>query len=324
MNDIIKFNRSFDPDFWHRLYVNPYNIKYSKDMKTKHVSNDNCPQLLDHRLIRLKHHFPDQVWIGHDCDPYPAAERHYRITRRTIEVLAIHICSLVLLTRSPLVLRDIDLIREIHLPSQTTVIVSTPSMKAKTVQSIEPYKPTLKNRIYTMLRLRRSGVHTGIMIAPLISGVNDQPNEVELIFRRSAEYNLDFVLFPNVLNQPKYKTDSIKDMQWRILELSYKYKMPLRIKRYCPPDYRHENYWLAARLADLAYCRRLKGSSFQPFMRAARRINSLKSDVRNLIRQGLLFEQSCIEKAIHPRLNDLLTGCWAGPNVDWNWLYESL
>lgn len=336
-------NKRFDPDFWHKysvctypkaintVWVNPEQTIGLKSGANPNLSLNyqNCLRILDNILtssvsescLSARTPFPDQVWIGAGFDPYCLQEKRDRFIRRTLEIIAKHECSVFIATRNTLALRDSDLIQEIHEISQATVAIACSSLHIKTLRSVEPRATSLKNRKLIIKRLQRARIQTGLMVTPLIIGLNDSTTELEKIFRWSAENNLDFILFPDLstklTGKRKNRADLVRkdpdnlgdaSVEQRIFELSRRYEIPLRIGRFYPSDFRKENYRLAAELADLAFYRRLCRLPFRAFFKVAYKINSLNSDVRNLIRQDMLFNQPWMEKSVLPHINAFLAG----------------
>jgi len=292
--------------------------------------------MLDRRLSRRGKKMRDVALLGRHCDPYPPEERSQRLTRILIEVLAKHYYPLHIITTSSLVLRDIDLIREVDELSWVTLSVVMPGISRKTLKSVQPDHPPPDKRIETLIRFKRSGVQTGIIFNGLYPGVNDHHHELEQLFEKAAELKIDYILFPMpifenamyyfseyrvdiktglpVVSAHELRTkefcDYIRRIQDLIYSLSILYRVPLRMKRYIPSDYRRENYWLAQRLADMGYIRKLQGRSSVHYFKAARRINNLGSDIRNLIGQDE-FEGILVNDCeVRAEIDDLLSGRW--------------
>lgn len=331
-------NVQFDTDFWHKYSVCPY--PNSEEHPYQPLGFTEHLRIFDELLtgsciegdINCKIPIPDQIWIGAGCDPYCHMEKRERITRRVLEVSAKHKCSVFVATRNTLALRDIDLIQEIHENSYATVAITCSSLHIKTLRDIEPRATSLKNRKLIVKRFQRAGIRTGLMITPFIRGLSNSNAELEKIFRWSAENNLDFVLFPNlsvdlrmkaknnadliqikrkahptgILSPLEYPGDASADRT--IFELSQKYDISLRIGRFCPSDFRKENYRFAADLANLAFYRRLCNLPFRALLKVARSVNSLNSDIQNLIRLNSLFTQPWMDKSVLPEAMAILSG----------------
>jgi DNA repair photolyase len=88
-------------------------------------------------------------------------------------------CSV--LTKSPLVVRDIDLLRQIAERTEVAANLSVPTLDERAWRETEPHTPHPRKRIEAVAELNRAGIPTGILVAPLIPGVNDAPQQVEEI-----------------------------------------------------------------------------------------------------------------------------------------------
>ena len=125
----------------------------------------NAPEVLA-RQIRKKS--PGRVWVSGVCDPYQAAEAQYRLTRKCLEVLLEHRWPVTIQTKSPLVLRDMDVLRE--LPDvEVGFSIATAD---DTIRGLfEPGAPPVSERIDALERLHAEGIRTFAMIAPILPGV---------------------------------------------------------------------------------------------------------------------------------------------------------
>jgi len=119
-----------------------------------------------------------------DCtDPYQPLERKYKITRRCIEVLTKHKFPLLIVTKSDLVLRDIDLF---HL-TPTVVSITVTTLDEKTAKFWEPNAPPPKLRIAALQKLAEEGITTTARVDPIIPGINDNTDDFEKLVKVLAE-----------------------------------------------------------------------------------------------------------------------------------------
>src|SRR5207244_6081755 len=111
----------------------------------------------------------------------------YKLMRGIWEVLrdAANPCSV--LTKSPLILRDLDLMREINARTTFSAAVSVPTLDEKAWRATEPHTPHPRARLEAVAELTRAGIPTGILIAPLMPGINDSPEQVERIVELATE-----------------------------------------------------------------------------------------------------------------------------------------
>ena len=124
----------------------------------------NAPDLLEAEIKKKKR---GKVWISGVCDPYQPLENKYKLTRRCLEILAKHNWSVTIQTRSPLVLRDTDIIKQAH---DFEVGFSITTANDKIRQLFEPNAPTINERIKALEELNQAGIRTFAMIAPMLPG----------------------------------------------------------------------------------------------------------------------------------------------------------
>lgn len=133
------------------------------------------------------------IGIGTATDPYQPAERRFRITRGILEVLAEHErLRLWIITKSPLVTRDIDLLRRIQRHNEISVHISLITLDRDLARRIEPRAPTPEARLRALQRLRENGIDAGINVMPVLPGITDRPDQleplIEAVARAGATY----------------------------------------------------------------------------------------------------------------------------------------
>lgn len=129
----------------------------------------------------------EPIVLGTATDPYQPAERHFRITRQLLEVLAeVRRLRLVLITKSPLVTRDIDLLSRIAQHSRLTVHLSLITLDRDLARRIEPRAPTPEARLRALRRLHEAGIDVGINIMPVLPGITDRPDALAALVRQVA------------------------------------------------------------------------------------------------------------------------------------------
>jgi DNA repair photolyase len=94
-------------------------------------------------------------------------------------------CSV--LTKSPLLLRDLELMKQVAERTEFTANLSIPTLDEKAWRQTEPHTPHPKKRIEAVAELKRAGIRTGVLIAPLIPGVNDAPHQLEPLLEQLGE-----------------------------------------------------------------------------------------------------------------------------------------
>lgn len=129
----------------------------------------------------------ESLVIGTATDPYQPAERHFRLTRSVLEVLAEHEgLRVVVITKSALITRDIDVLQRVARHSRLTVHLSLITLDRELARRLEPRAPTPDARLRALGRLAQSGVDVGINIMPVLPGITDQPAGLRALIQRVA------------------------------------------------------------------------------------------------------------------------------------------
>ena len=129
----------------------------------------------------------EPIVIGTATDPYQPAERTFRVTRGILEVLAeARRLKLVIVTKSPLITRDVDVLTRIAQRSTLTVHLSLITLDRELARRIEPRSPTPESRLRALRRLRAAGIETGVNIMPVLPGITDRPDALAALVRRIA------------------------------------------------------------------------------------------------------------------------------------------
>jgi DNA repair photolyase len=124
----------------------------------------NAPDLLRREITKKK---PDRVWISGVCDPYQPLEGKYQLTRQCLEILAKNNWPVVVQTRSPLVLRDMDILK---IGRDFEVGLSIPTADDSIRKLFEPNAPPIQSRVRALDQLHQAGIRTYVMIAPMLPG----------------------------------------------------------------------------------------------------------------------------------------------------------
>jgi DNA repair photolyase len=124
----------------------------------------NAPELLSREIMKKK---VGNVWVSGVCDPYQPLEAKYQLTRKCLAILAEHNWPVVVQTRSPLVLRDIDILKN---AKNFEVGFSVTTADDSIRKLFEPHAPPIKDRIAALDTLHKAGIRTYAMIAPMLPG----------------------------------------------------------------------------------------------------------------------------------------------------------
>jgi DNA repair photolyase len=163
-----------------------------RDFEREIVVKVNAPELLRTELARPSWE-GEHVALGTNTDPYQWVEGRYKLMRGIWSALrdARNPCSV--LTKSPLLLRDLDLMRELNECTEFSAALSVPTLGERAWRATEPRTPHPRARLDAVAELTRAGIRTGILVAPLMPGINDAPEQVEPILEAAREAGAAYV-----------------------------------------------------------------------------------------------------------------------------------
>ena len=157
-----------------------------RDFEREIVVKVNAPELLRTELARpsWKH---EHVALGTNTDPYQWVEGRYRLMQGIWEAMrdAGNPCSV--LTKSPLLLRDLPIMIQIAERANFSANLSIPTLDEKAWRATEPHTPHPRARLEAVAELNRAGIPTGVLIAPLMPGINDAPEQLEPLLAGAVE-----------------------------------------------------------------------------------------------------------------------------------------
>jgi len=154
------------------------------DFETKLFFKPHAAELLERELSKPKY-VPEVIHIGGNTDPYQPQERRLRVTRGVVEVLERFNHPFSIITKSALILRDLDLLAPLAAKRLVRVAISITSLDRKLARSMEPRAATPERRLAAVKALSDAGVPVIVMFAPAIPALND--HEMEAVLERAAQ-----------------------------------------------------------------------------------------------------------------------------------------
>src|SRR5829696_3506106 len=163
-----------------------------EDFEQEILVKVNVPEVLRAELAKPSWK-GETVAMGTNTDPYQWVEGRYKLMRGIWEAFrdAGNPCSI--LTKSPLVLRDLDLLKQIREVTEVSACLSVPTLDEKAWRATEPHTPNPRARLEAVAELNRNGIPTGILIAPLMPGINDAPEQVARIVELATEADATYI-----------------------------------------------------------------------------------------------------------------------------------
>jgi DNA repair photolyase len=153
------------------------------DFESKLFMKPNAPELLE-RELSAPGYVPKVIAIGTNTDPYQPIERRYKIMRRILEVLDSAGHPVGIVTKSALVLRDLDILARMAKRDLVKVALSVTTLDPQLARTMEPRAATPPRRLDTLRQLVKAGVPATVMVAPVIPALND--DEIERILEAVA------------------------------------------------------------------------------------------------------------------------------------------
>ena len=162
------------------------------DFETQLFVKSDAPKLLAKELSAPRYQ-PKTLHIGTNTDAYQPIERHHRIMRGILEVLQNYRHPVAVLTKSDLITRDIDILAPMAQNNLARAMISITTQDRHLSRAMEPRAPTPAKRFEAIKRLSEAGIPTGVMLGPMIPGLND--SEMETIMQKAADSGASYSAF---------------------------------------------------------------------------------------------------------------------------------
>ncbi len=227
-----------------------------RDFEREIVVKVNAPEVLRAELARPSWR-GEHVALGTNTDPYQWVEGRYRLMEGIWEALrdaaggAGNPCSV--LTKSPLLLRDLGLMREIAQRTTIGANLSIPTLDERAWRATEPHTPHPRARLEAVAELNRAGIPTGVLIAPLMPGINDAPHQLEPLLQGALDAGAQSIGGMALHLRGEVRGLFVQWLQMRRPELVERYEELYRHGAYAPREERE-------RLAGLVHRRGAGGA----------------------------------------------------------------
>jgi DNA repair photolyase len=181
-----------------------------------------------------------RVAIGTATDPYQPIEAKAQLTRQCLELLAEYRVPTSITTRSPLILRDIDLLRKVPI---TSINLSVNTLDSKVWRDFEPSTPAPIKRLETVRHLVEEGITAGIFLAPILPSLTDGTRELTEVIEAAARHKVGFVMASFLrITTPEVKSWFFLTLQQHYPHLLEKYAELYRYSGYLPKYYRESKH----------------------------------------------------------------------------------
>jgi DNA repair photolyase len=207
------------------------------DFEQKVYAKQHAAELLHQELRRVKP--GEEIALGTATDPYQPIERTLEITRAILTEFARHSgLELGIVTKSALVVRDIDLLREISRNNHITVNVTVTTTGADLARILEPRAPRPDLRLEALKKLREAGVPAGVICAPVLPGITDSPKQLEAVVRAAAEAGACYIYANPLFLKPCSAAVFVPFLKEHFPQLVSDYERRFKERAFLPAAYR--------------------------------------------------------------------------------------
>jgi DNA repair photolyase len=176
--------------------------------------------------------------IGTATDPYQPAERQFRLTRRILEVLrSYHGLSIGIITKSPLVTRDLDLLQALSKHNEVTVNISLATADRRLARRLELRSPVPEARLRALRRLTQGGIHAGLLVAPIVPGVTDDWAGLARLMEKAKEAGARYVVGSALRLGPAARHRFLPHLEREFPQLAERYR-----RHYAGKDHVSQSY----------------------------------------------------------------------------------
>lgn len=219
------------------------------DFERKIYVKQHTANLLRQELKKVK---PGEgIAIGTATDPYQPAERRFEVTRAILEEFSLHSnLDIGIVTKSNLVLRDVDMLRELAKSNRVAVNVTITTLNSGLARILEPRAPRPDLRLEAMRKLNESGIKAGVICAPVLPGITDSPRDLEALVRATAEARGQYIYANSLFLKPCSAAIFMPFLEKEFPNLVESYRQRFAGKAFLSPAYRKRLSQLMAGLRE--------------------------------------------------------------------------
>ncbi len=217
------------------------------EFEQKIYVKQHTADLLRHDLRRVKP--GEAIALGTATDPYQPAERRYQVTRGILEEFARHRgFELGIVTKSNLIVRDIDLLREVARSNSLSIHVTVTTMNVELARILEPRAPRPDLRMEAVRQLCGAGLSVGVSASPVLPGITDSPADMEAVVRAAAAAGARHMFAGALFLKPCSAAIFLPFLEQHFPQLVTNYRERYADRSFLPPSYSKRIGQLLARL----------------------------------------------------------------------------
>src|ERR1700733_4863714 len=238
-------------------------MRDSLEFEQKIYVKQHAGNLLRQELHKVKQ--DESIALGTATDPYQPAERHYEVTRGILQEFSRHRgFELGIVTKSNLVVRDLDQLIDISKHNKLSVHVTITTLNPDLARILEPRAPRPDLRLDGVRTLSAAGVRVGLSCSPVVPGITDSPADLEALIRAAAEAGAEYVFANPLFLKPCSAAIFLPFLAQNFPHLAENYRQRYQDRAFLPPAYGKRLSQLIGRLREKYKITRTRGerSSF--------------------------------------------------------------
>jgi len=219
------------------------NVEFERKIYAKQHAAD----LLRQELRKVKP--GEEIALGTATDPYQPIEKKFEITRAILQEFARHAgFDLGIATKSVMIVRDIDVLKEISRQNRLTVNFTVTTADAELARILEPRAPRPDLRLEALRKLRDAGIRAGVICAPVLPGITDAPRQLEAVVKAAAEAKATYIYANPLFLKPCSASVFLPFLKQYFPKLVPEYEKRFKDRAFLPVPYRKRISDLIVRL----------------------------------------------------------------------------
>jgi DNA repair photolyase len=217
------------------------------DFEQKIFVKQHAADLLRQELHHVKP--GEEIALGTATDPYQPAERRFEITRAILEEFARHRgLAIGIVTKSNLVLRDVDVLQQIAKNNRLLVNITITTLKVDLARILEPRAPRPDLRLEAVRELTKAGLNAGVICAPVLPCITDSPRDLENLVRATAQAGGKYISANSLFLKPCSAAVFLPFLEKEFPQLVDSYRQRYKDRAFLPASYRKPLSQLMTRL----------------------------------------------------------------------------
>jgi DNA repair photolyase len=207
------------------------------EFEQKIYAKQHAADLLRQELRKVKP--GEDIALGTATDPYQPIEKKLEITRAILQEIARHSgLEVGIVTKSAMVARDIDVLREVGERNRISVSITVTTVDAELARMLEPRAPRPDLRLECLKKLRDAGIRAGVICAPVLPGMTDAPKQLEAVVRAAAQAKASHIYANPLFLKPCSAAVFLPFLKEHFPQLLPEYERRFKDKAFLPAAYR--------------------------------------------------------------------------------------